>query len=131
MPSIYIHIHKMSVSHPKKEVYCLYSKCHFYAHFPYDFSSMMSRFVSITAPFLTLYLPDVTFAQLPFIIFGAGTLLGAACSFFIPESLGHPLPDTIEEAARMGHKPFCACWSSARLREEVAKQRELNIASNS
>ena len=89
---------------------------------------MMSRFVSITAPFITLYVPDLTFAQLPFIIFGLGTLVGAGVSFFLPESLGHPLPDTIEEAARMGRKPFCECWSAQRLREEVEKQRDINIA---
>ena len=56
------------------------------------FSSMSSRLVSILAPYLTLYLPDVTFKQLPFIVFGLGTLLAAIVSVFLPESLGHPLP---------------------------------------
>ena len=39
-------------------------------------SSMSSRLVSILAPYLTLYLPGLTFDQLPFIVFGMGTLLG-------------------------------------------------------
>ena len=65
---------------------------------------MSSRLVSILAPYLTLYLPDVTFAQLPFIVFGLGTLLGAIVSVFLPESLGHPLPDTLEDATKLGEK---------------------------
>ena len=85
---------------------------------------MSSRLVSIFAPFLTLYLPDVTFAQLPFIVFGVGTLIGAGISTFLPESLGHPLPDTVEEAGKMGTKPFWSCWSSSRLQEEVEKHRK-------
>ena len=55
---------------------------------------MSSRFVSILAPYLTLYLPDLTFDQMPFIVFGIGTLLGSVASCFLPESLGHPLPGT-------------------------------------
>ena len=69
---------------------------------------MSSRLVSILAPYLTLYLPDVTFAQLPFIVFGLGTLLGAIVSVFLPESLGHPLPDTLEDATKLGEKYYIA-----------------------
>ena len=57
---------------------------------------MSSRFVSILAPYLTLYLPDLTFDQMPFIVFGIGTLLGSVASCFLPESLGHPLPGTTQ-----------------------------------
>ena len=87
---------------------------------------MSSRLISIAAPYLTLYLPDLTFRELPFIVFGIGTLLGAMASIWLPESLGHPLPDTVEEAARLGHKKFWSCWSRKRLEAEVAKQRSIN-----
>ena len=87
---------------------------------------MSSRLVSIAAPYLTLYLPDVTFKQLPFIVFGLGTLLGALASIFLPESLGHPLPDTVDEAAKLGTKKFWSCWSRQKLENEVAKHRMEN-----
>ena len=91
------------------------------------FCSMSSRLVSIAAPYLTLYLPAVTFKQMPFIVFGLATLLAAVASAFVPESLGHPMPDTIEEAARLGHKSFWSCWSRQRLESEVARQRMHNL----
>jgi hypothetical protein len=69
----------------------------------------------------------LTFAQLPFIIFGLGTLLGAVVSCFLPESLGSPLPDTLEDAARMGTKPFWSCWSRSRLQEEVDHHRRNKV----
>ena len=72
------------------------------------FCSMSSRMVSIFAPYLTLYLPALTFVQLPFIVFGLGTLCGAVASFFLPETLGYALPDTLEEAARFPrHRKVC------------------------
>ena len=86
---------------------------------------MSSRLVSILAPYLTLYLPDVTFKQLPFIVFGLGTLLGAIVSVFLPESLGHPLPDTLEDAAKLGTgKSMWSCWSRSKLAEEVRFHQE-------
>lgn len=86
---------------------------------------MSSRLVSILAPYLTLYLPDVTFKQLPFIVFGLGTLLGAIVSAFLPESLGHPLPDTLEDAAKLGtSKSMWSCWSRSKLAEEVRFHQE-------
>lgn len=91
---------------------------------------MSSRLVSIAAPYLTLYLPGLTFKQLPFIVFGLGTLLAAMASIFVPESLGHPLPDTIEEASRLGTKSFWSCWSRQTLQAEVARQRMHNLSCN-
>ena len=87
---------------------------------------MSSRLVSILAPYLTLYLPDVTFKQLPFIVFGLGTLLAAIVSVFLPESLGHPLPDTLEDAAKLASqsKSMWSCWSRSKLAEEVRFHQE-------
>ena len=91
------------------------------------FSSMSSRLVSVAAPYLTLYLPAVTFKQLPFLVFGFGALVASVASIFVPESLGHPLPDTLEEAAQFGTKSFWSCWSRKRLEDEIACQRLRNL----
>ena len=81
----------------------------------------------MAAPYLTLYLPGVTFKQLPFLVFGLGALMASMSSIFLPESLGHPLPDTLAEAARLGHKPFWTCWSRKKLEQEIASQRKHNL----
>ena len=91
------------------------------------FSSMSSRLVSVAAPYLTLYLPAVTFKQLPFLVFGFGALLASMASIFVPESLGHPLPDTLEDAAQFGTKSFWSCWSRKKLEDEIACQRLRNL----
>ena len=88
---------------------------------------MSSRLVSVAAPYLSLYLPAVTFKQLPFLVFGIGALLASVASIFVPESLGHPLPDTLEEAAQFGTKPFWSCWSRKKLEDEIACQRLRNL----
>ena len=63
--------------------------------------SMFSRLFSMTAPYISQYLPAVTSDQAPFLIFGVCGLIGCIISAFLPESLGHPLPDTVSEAAEM------------------------------
>ena len=88
---------------------------------------MSSRLVSVAAPYLTLYLPAVTFKQLPFLVFGFGALVASMASIFVPESLGHPLPDTLEEAAQFGTKSFWSCWSRKKLEDEIACQRLRNL----
>ena len=53
--------------------------------------------------------------------------MASMSSIFLPESLGHPLPDTLAEAARLGHKPFWKCWSRKKLEQEIASQRKHNL----
>ena len=87
--------------------------------------SMACRLIAVSAPYIALYLPNVTSQQAPFFIFGAAGLIGTILSIFLPESLGHPLPDTLEEAAEMneGGKSFFSCWSSDDLKYHVNRRR--------
>ena len=87
--------------------------------------SMACRLIAVSAPYIALYLPNVTSQQAPFFIFGAAGLIGTILSIFLPESLGHPLPDTLEEAAEMneGGKTFFSCWSSDDLKYHVNRRR--------
>ena len=52
-------------------------------------------------------------------------LIGAILSIFQPESLGHPLPDIVEETTEMneGGKSFLSCWSSEDLKYHVHRRR--------
>ena len=87
--------------------------------------SMACRLIAVSAPYIALYLPNVISQQSPFFIFGAAGLIGTILSIFLPESLGHPLPDTLEEAAEMneGGKSFLSCWSSDDLKYHVNRRR--------
>lgn len=42
--------------------------------------------------------------QLPFTLFGGMALLAGALVLVVPETLGAKLPDTMEEASRLGKK---------------------------
>ena len=104
----------------------------------------------MAAPQLALFLPALTFKvrtypisrrrflifflflpqELPLLIFGVAGIIGGTISLFLPETLGHPLPDTLLEAAQQGKKgstkKLWAWWGRKRLEEQVAKQRKLN-----
>ncbi|XP_026331300.1 solute carrier family 22 member 16-like, partial [Hyposmocoma kahamanoa] len=72
-----------------------------YRHSLFAFSSMMGRIGSILAP-LTPALGASVWEQLPFTLFGGMALLSGALVLVAPETLGAKLPDTMEEAARLG-----------------------------
>ena len=52
-------------------------------------------------------------------------LIGSILSIFPPESLGYPLPETVEKAEEMneGGKSFLSCWSSDDLKYHVHRRR--------
>lgn len=62
--------------------------------------SMVARFGSMIAPFVAGF--SVTAYWLPPVIFGVIPLVGAAFVFFLPETQGQPLPDTIEDGENFG-----------------------------
>eukprot|EP00095_Tigriopus_kingsejongensis_P008577 snap_masked-scaffold167_size293163-processed-gene-1.4 protein:Tk08577 transcript:snap_masked-scaffold167_size293163-processed-gene-1.4-mRNA-1 annotation:"hypothetical protein DAPPUDRAFT_64502" len=99
------------------------------------FSSMVGRIGSFAAPQLALFLPTLTYKELPLLIFGLAGLLGGGLSFFLPETLGHPLPDTLFEAAQQGKegstKKLWAWWNKSELEEAVEQQRKWNQAKTS
>ena len=91
--------------------------------------SLFSRLFSMTAPYISQYLPAVTYNQAPFLIFGVSGLVGCVCSVFLPESLGHPLPDTMQDADDMNKhsKPIFSWWS----KEELEKNIEYRLKERS
>ena len=83
--------------------------------------SLFSRLFSMTAPYISQYLPAVTYNQAPFLVFGVSGLVGCVCSVFLPESLGHPLPDTMQDAADMNEysKSIFSWWSKEKLEKNI------------
>lgn len=43
-------------------------------------------------------------SSLPLLLFGITALIGTVCALLLPETLGCKLPDTVEEAERIGSK---------------------------
>ncbi|XP_050348948.1 organic cation transporter protein-like [Nymphalis io] len=72
-------------------------------HSLFAFSSMVGRIGSILAP-LTPALGAAVWDQLPFVLFGSFALLSGALVMLTPETLGTKLPDTMEEASKIGTK---------------------------
>lgn len=63
--------------------------------------SMMSRVGSMIAPFVTRL--AIIQPYLPPLIFGLMPLIATTMCFFLPETQGCKLPDTIEEADNIGN----------------------------
>lgn len=94
--------------------------------------SMFSRLFSMTAPYISQYLPAVTNEQAPFLIFGVCGLAGCVISAFLPESLGHPLPDTIRDAEEMNKKSksLFSWWSSKELKKNIERRQHERTKNN-
>ena len=65
-------------------------------------SSMAGRVSGILCPIILLLAKY--WGPLPLCVFGAVTLLAGTLSLMLPETLGHALPDTIEEGEMFGSK---------------------------
>uniref|UniRef100_A0A182T405 Major facilitator superfamily (MFS) profile domain-containing protein n=1 Tax=Anopheles maculatus TaxID=74869 RepID=A0A182T405_9DIPT len=65
-------------------------------------ASMIARFGSMIAPFVA-GMGSIAY-WLPPCIFGLVPLLGAFCVFFLPETQGHPLPETLEDGENFGKR---------------------------
>jgi hypothetical protein len=61
--------------------------------------STLARIGGILAP--TVAQLGYARPQIPFLIFGSATLIGGATAFLLPETMGHQLPDTVQEAVEM------------------------------
>lgn len=66
-------------------------------------ASMLARIGSMLAPFVAGM--STTAHWLPPIIFGVTPLVGACFAFYLPETRGEPLPETIEDGENFGKKP--------------------------
>lgn len=62
--------------------------------------STLSRFASLAAPFIPLLKNIYSF--LPLVVFGLFAFIAGMLAFLLPETLGSKLPDTIEEAEKIG-----------------------------
>ena len=63
--------------------------------------SLLSRVGGILAPLITNLQNSTTFGKnLPLILFGLFGLFSAFSAFFLPETAGKKLPETIEEAEK-------------------------------
>uniref|UniRef100_H2ZH84 Major facilitator superfamily (MFS) profile domain-containing protein n=1 Tax=Ciona savignyi TaxID=51511 RepID=H2ZH84_CIOSA len=70
----------------------------------YGACSFMARFGSILVPYI-LFLGKTVHSSLPYVIMSAISLLSAIAMVFLPETMGLPIPDTLEDAR--SHKRYC------------------------
>ena len=72
--------------------------------------SSVARIGGIAAPYIALYLPDIQ-QQLPMLILGGSSLIGGLLSFALPETLGHSLPEKVDDIRKLKEngKPLCTC----------------------
>ena len=68
----------------------------------------------------------MAFSALPMLLMGGASILGGLLAALLPETLGSPLVETLEEAEQLGEggKPFFAYWSTKKLAEETEKQAQ-------
>jgi len=74
--------------------------------------SVMARIGgAIPAPYIALYLPNVTIAAMPFFVMGTMAVIGGLLTLLLPETLGSKLPETLEDVEKMkaNQKPFWKC----------------------
>ncbi|XP_030836202.1 organic cation transporter protein-like [Strongylocentrotus purpuratus] len=64
--------------------------------------SMFSRIAGIMAP-LILTLAKI-WTPLPLVVYGSACVIAGLLTLFLPETLGHKLPETIEEGENVGRK---------------------------
>ena len=68
---------------------------------PYIFSSTCARIGGILAPQVAFL--GTVWKPLPLLVFGSSALIGGAFALlFLPETLGYPLPETMEDALALG-----------------------------
>jgi len=82
--------------------------------------STMARVGALLAP--TIADLDSVAAFLPFVIMGGGAIVVGLLAFLLPETRGHNLPETLEEAEALDSKP------SQRRRHSVTSTSSSNVA---
>ena len=72
---------------------------------------------------VAIYLPSVTFEELPMIIFGSTTFIAALLSLKLPETLGAPLVESLDEIYILHKysKPFFHWWSPEQIKDNIDK----------
>ena len=74
-------------------------------------------------------MPDVTFDALPLIIFGVTNLAAGVLTFWLPETLGSPLVESLDEIYILyqNSKPIYKWWSKEKVRQNI---EEINALRN-
>lgn len=72
-------------------------------------SNLLTRVGSMTAPLVRITAEVHPF--IPHVIFGTLALLGGSASFFLPETLHQPLPETIQD---MENRSVPCLWPQQR-----------------
>ncbi|XP_072907642.1 solute carrier family 22 member 2-like [Hemitrygon akajei] len=75
----------------------------FLRNFAVSICSAMCDLGGVVAPFV-LYRLVVVWTELPLVVFGLSALLAGGLVFYLPETKGTRLPETIEEAETLGRK---------------------------
>ena len=70
----------------------------------------------------------------PMVTLGAVSTVAGILAFAFPETSGLPMPDTVDEAVRLGEdgsEPLCSCYCarSPFARKELEKNEELQMKS--
>ncbi|XP_063362770.1 organic cation transporter protein-like [Cydia amplana] len=75
----------------------------------FAYSSMIGRVGGILAPLMPGF-AAVVWVHLPFLVFGVLALVSGLLVLLAPETLGTPLPDSMEEAAELGRESPVLQW---------------------
>ena len=77
---------------------------------------------------VAIYLPEVTFKELPLIIFGSTTFIAAVLSLWLPETLGSPLVESLDEIYLLHKysKPLFSWWSKEQINQNIEKMNALS-----
>ena len=78
---------------------------------------------------VAIYLPSVTFDQLPMIIFGSTTFLAGVLSIWLPETLGAPFVESLDEIYILHKysKPLFSWWSVQQVNQNIEKINSLSL----
>ena len=74
-----------------------------------------------------MYLPIITFEELPLLIFGSFSIASAVLALMLPETLGAPLVENFDELLLLQkyRKPLLSWWSSKQVEDNVKKINSL------
>ena len=74
-----------------------------------------------------MYLPVITFDELPLLIFGSASIASATLALILPETLGAPLVESFDELLLLQkyRKPLFSWWSSKQVEDNVKKINSL------
>jgi MFS transporter, OCT family, solute carrier family 22 (organic cation transporter), member 4/5 len=89
------------------------------------FFSTMSRIGALLSPFAPFL--EKYYKPLPYIVFGTAAIFGGTIYLYLPETLNHTLPNTVEESIALGCKSEEKEYEMSRNQQNVKKNKESEI----